>query len=213
MPKLPFPPVPQLPASLPELDALQTYLAIVTLASFLLHALHFVQLRATGEERVSEPIRDLLTVAGGVGGTLLSYLIWDRRTVKENALPHVLAAAAAIGWGVALGFAYVRPLDPSELLAHLGDPHDVRIAYYLGAASALTLVTFGVDKWLAVSERRRVPEAVLLCLALVGGTVGGLAGMALFRHKIRSPQFSWGLPLLLLAQLALAVYLLNAGLV
>lgn len=216
MPSLPHLPdlhLPMLPSSLPELDALQTYLVVVNVASLLLHALHYGLLRATGEERVAEPVRNLLTVSGGVGGTLLTYLVWDRRTVKENAWPHVLAVVAAISWGVALGFVYVRPLDAGGLVERLRGPHDVRLAYYLGAASMVTLVTFGIDKWLAATGRRRVPEAVLLGLSLVGGTVGGLIGMALFRHKIRSTQFAWGLPLLLLAQLALATYLLNAGLV
>ena len=216
MPSLPHLPdlhLPMLPPSLPELDALQTYLVVVNVASLLLHALHYVQLRTTGEERVAEPVRNLLTVSGGVGGTLLSYLIWDRRTVKENAWPHVLAVVAAIGWGVALSFVYVQPLDPGGFVERLRASHDVRLAYWLAAITAVTFVAFGIDKWLAATGRRRVPEAVLLGLSLAGGTVGGLVGMTLFRHKIRSTQFAWGLPLLLLAQLALVAYLLNAGMV
>ena len=59
------------------------------------------------------------------------------------------------------------------------------------AVSLVTFVTYGYDKWVAGSGRMRVPERVLLGLALVGGTVGAVAGMFVFRHKTAKPRF-WG---------------------
>ena len=51
------------------------------------------------------------------------------------------------------------------------------------AINMVTFLTFGYDKLIAGSGRVRVPEAVLLALTFLGGTLGALAAMALFRHK------------------------------
>lgn len=53
-----------------------------------------------------------------------------------------------------------------------------------------TFALFGVDKALARAQRRRIPEARLLGLALIGGTPGAYAGRAVFRHKTRKQPFS-----------------------
>lgn len=54
----------------------------------------------------------------------------------------------------------------------------------------VTFALFGIDKALARGQRRRVPEARLLGLALLGGTPGAYAGRAVFRHKTRKQPFS-----------------------
>jgi uncharacterized membrane protein YsdA (DUF1294 family) len=53
----------------------------------------------------------------------------------------------------------------------------------------LTFAAFGLDKALARAQRRRIPEARLLGLALIGGTAGAYAGRALFHHKTRKQPF------------------------
>ena len=60
---------------------------------------------------------------------------------------------------------------------------------WLIAMNVVTLLTYGYDKFIAGTERTRVPEGILLALAFVGGTVGALAGMLFFRHKTRKWQF------------------------
>ena len=65
------------------------------------------------------------------------------------------------------------------------------------------------EKVAARCGARRVPETALLALAVLGGSVGGMLGMILFRHKTRKPAFRIGLPLILICQLLLAAYLLK----
>jgi len=65
----------------------------------------------------------------------------------------------------------------------------------------LTFAAFGLDKALARAQRRRIPEARLLGLALIGGTPGAYAGRALFRHKTRKQPFSRDLFVIALFQL------------
>lgn len=78
-----------------------------------------------------------------------------------------------------------------------------------GAASLLALLLYGWDKAAARRGARRVPEARLLLLGLLGGAPGALAGMLLFRHKTRQPRF-WCVNLLGLTWL-LAVAIQAAG--
>ncbi|NTW72178.1 MAG: DUF1294 domain-containing protein [Eubacteriaceae bacterium] len=59
------------------------------------------------------------------------------------------------------------------------------------------------DKFRAVRHQYRVPEKVLLSVALIGGGIGSLIGMQLFSHKTRKPVFMYGIPLMIIAQLYL----------
>ena len=67
---------------------------------------------------------------------------------------------------------------------------------------------YGLDKAKAKRGARRVPEATLFFLAVLGGSLGGLLGMAVFRHKTLHKSFRIGFPVILIAQLALAGYLI-----
>jgi uncharacterized membrane protein YsdA (DUF1294 family) len=63
------------------------------------------------------------------------------------------------------------------------------VLVWLACSTAVTLGAFGYDKAIAGSSRTRVPEIVLLALTFFGGTLGALAGRALFRHKTRKSSF------------------------
>ena len=64
-----------------------------------------------------------------------------------------------------------------------------------------------MDKHKARKNKWRIPEATLLLIALLGGSIGSLLGMYTFRHKTRHWYFVWGIPLILAAQVALGVWL------
>ena len=78
---------------------------------------------------------------------------------------------------------------------------------YLAFINLLLFVLMGVDKAKAKRGARRVPEATLFFFAVLGGSLGGLGGMAVFRHKTLHPSFRIGFPMILIFQLALAGYL------
>lgn len=79
------------------------------------------------------------------------------------------------------------------------------LVFYLVAVNVVTFFVYGYDKALAKRHRRRVSEAALLTLAAIGGAAGALAGMYLWRHKTRHAAFVYGVPALLVLQLAAAV--------
>lgn len=82
------------------------------------------------------------------------------------------------------------------------------LAVWLIAINLVTFAVYGADKRRARRGAWRVPEKTLFLLPLLGGSVGALLGMRLFRHKTKHWYFVWGVPAILLAQMALAVWLL-----
>ena len=78
---------------------------------------------------------------------------------------------------------------------------------YLIAVNIVTFLIYGLDKWKAKRDARRISEKALLTLAVIGGSIGAFAGMHYFRHKTRHWYFRYGIPLIILAQLALVVLL------
>jgi uncharacterized membrane protein YsdA (DUF1294 family) len=81
------------------------------------------------------------------------------------------------------------------------------LAAWVGIASLVALGMMGVDKARARGGGRRIPEATLLLVALVGGSPGTLLGMLAFRHKTRKAGFLLPFALIVAAQLAAAWWL------
>ena len=81
------------------------------------------------------------------------------------------------------------------------------IIYYILAINVLTFATYGIDKWKSRNNKWRIREASLLLLAALGGSVGALVAMHLFRHKTQHKKFRYLVPLFLLLQLTLVLYL------
>lgn len=59
----------------------------------------------------------------------------------------------------------------------------------------------GIDKRRAVKKKRRIPEKTLFMFVLLGGGIGGTAGMYVFRHKTKHWYFVLGFPLITLIEL------------
>jgi len=91
------------------------------------------------------------------------------------------------------------------------------ILYYFLAINLLTFIAYGHDKWKSQHPhprgnkrhtRRRTPEATLMLLAVIGGSVGALVAMSLFRHKTLHRKFTIGVPAILAVQFLVTSYLL-----
>lgn len=81
------------------------------------------------------------------------------------------------------------------------------IPIYFAAINLVTFFVYGIDKYRAKRGAWRIPEKTLFLLPILGGSIGAIAGMKLFHHKTKHWYFRYGLPLILLAQVALAVWL------
>lgn len=80
---------------------------------------------------------------------------------------------------------------------------------YLHAINIATFFLYGIDKYKAKKGRWRISEATLLMMAVIGGCIGAWAGMRLWHHKTMHKKFKYGIPIIIIIQVALAVYLLT----
>ena len=78
---------------------------------------------------------------------------------------------------------------------------------YLLLVNAAGFLLMLADKYKAKRNLWRIPEATLMGVAAIGGSIGAIAGMNLFRHKTKHPKFYIGLPVILALQIVL-IYLL-----
>ena len=81
------------------------------------------------------------------------------------------------------------------------------LLYYLVVINIVTFLVYGIDKWKAKQGSWRISEATLLILAVIGGSIGALLGMKVWRHKTMHKKFKYGLPLILIIQIILIGYL------
>lgn len=79
---------------------------------------------------------------------------------------------------------------------------------YLVIINLIAFAAMGIDKWKAKHHKWRIPEKTLFLLVIVGGSIGGIAGMQLFRHKTKHKVFIIGFPFILLVQIASCLWIL-----
>ena len=77
---------------------------------------------------------------------------------------------------------------------------------YLVSINVVTFFMYGIDKWKAKKSRWRIREAALLGLAVLGGSIGAWLGMKVWHHKTLHKKFKYGVPTIIIVQLALIVY-------
>ena len=107
---------------------------------------------------------------------------------------HVGRPRSGVGATFRFGVATLAAAIALALVLALGLALDGLLSWLI-AINIVTLSAYGYDKAVAGSEHTRVPERVLLALALVGGTVGAWVGMTLFHHKTAKAPFQrkfWG---------------------
>ena len=76
---------------------------------------------------------------------------------------------------------------------------------YLATINVVTFFLYGIDKWKAKRSKWRVSEAALIWMAVLGGSIGAWLGMKAWHHKTQHAKFKYGLPLILMMQIGLAV--------
>ncbi|MGO5152824.1 DUF1294 domain-containing protein [Segatella copri] len=80
-----------------------------------------------------------------------------------------------------------------------------RLPTFLGTISYPEL-RYGIDKDKAKKAKWRISEATLLTMAAVGGSIGAWLGMKAWHHKTQHRKFKYGVPIILLIQIALMIY-------
>ena len=79
--------------------------------------------------------------------------------------------------------------------------------YYLFAINIVSFFLYGIDKYKAKKNKWRISEATLLMIAVIGGSIGAWVGMRLWHHKTMHKKFKYGIPVIMIMQVCLVVYL------
>ena len=86
------------------------------------------------------------------------------------------------------------------------------LVIYLLVVNVVAFALMGIDKRKAVRQQWRIPEKTLFLSAIIGGSIGSIAGMQVFRHKTKHWYFVAGMPAILVVQIAAAVLVyINIG--
>ena len=82
------------------------------------------------------------------------------------------------------------------------------VLIYLVVINVVTFFMYGIDKWRARKSKWRIKETTLLGMAVLGGSVGAWLGMKAWHHKTLHKKFIFGVPAIIIIQLAIIGYFL-----
>ena len=104
-------------------------------------------------------------------------------------------------------FVYLPEEHNDFIWVVVGSPWGL-LALWLIAVNLATFFVFGIDKWKARRKEtretvRRIPEKTLFLLSALGGSVGALLGMKVWRHKTLHKTFRFGIPAILILQIVI----------
>ena len=99
----------------------------------------------------------------------------------------------------------MKLLNATGLITYL-TPLNVTI--YLVVINLIGLLIMYIDKRKAKYGRWRIPEKTLLFVAMLGGSIGTITGMYIFRHKTQKLNFTLGFPTILISEIVIIIYLL-----
>ena len=184
------------------------YVIIVNIIGFILFAVNTWLYTYTAEGQIDKFLT-IATLLGGSLGILISMLIFDRKAAKENMMSRVFIACVFViqivivlvlngVHGEKITFAFWEFFDKYKILL-----------YYLGMINVVAMAVFAIDKIAAAERRSRIRIVTLLGLCFIGGSLGGLIAMYLFRHKTKQDYFVVGVPLIMIMQIVVIFFLMN----
>ncbi len=83
----------------------------------------------------------------------------------------------------------------------------IAFAYFV-IVNLVTFIIYGLDKWKAKKSKWRFSEAMLLKLAIIGGSIGAWLGMKTWHHKTMHKKFKYGIPTIIIIQLLIIIIII-----
>lgn len=186
------------------------YLIGVNVLGFIMYLINMWLYDHTTERNVDK-LLTIVSLLGGSAGPLLAILLFDRKSVKQNMMSRVFVVCVFI---IQIVFFLMYKGHRAEVLNFevwkVFTEHKY-VLIYLGIINVVTFIAFAIDKLNAIGHRSRIRIVTLLGLAFMGGSLGGLLAMYLLHHKTKKDYFTVGIPLIMLMQVVVVFYVLNAG--
>lgn len=80
------------------------------------------------------------------------------------------------------------------------------VSFYLLVINIISFILMYVDKKKAINHQWRISEHTLMVVSLIGGSIGTILGLKIFRHKTKHVKFYVGVPIIFFIQLILSYY-------
>lgn len=192
------------------LGIFEYYLIGVNIIGFFLYLLNMFLYSHTENAQI-DAILIIGALIGGSAGILLAILLFDRKTVKDNMMSRVFIVCVFVIQVIILLMVKGHHADHITLAFWEFFAKYKILLIYLAVINFIAFVAYAVDKVNAAKHRSRIKIVTLLGLAFVGGSVGSLLAMYLLRHKTRKDYFTVGVPLIMIMQVVVIFYAMNAG--
>ena len=186
------------------------YLIGVNIIGFFLYLLNMFLYSHTENAQI-DAILTIGALIGGSAGILLAILLFDRKTVKDNMMSRVFIVCVFVIQVIILLMVKGHHADHITLAFWEFFAKYKILLIYFAVINFIAFVAYAVDKVNAAKHRSRIKIVTLLGLAFVGGSVGSLLAMYLLRHKTRKDYFTVGVPLIMIMQVVVIFYAMNAG--
>lgn len=92
-------------------------------------------------------------------------------------------------------------------------PAWIAVIAWLVIINLTAFAIFGIDKKRAKKGQWRIPEKTLFLSAILGGSIGAILGMYIFHHKTKHWYFQFGIPAIMIVQIAAVYWLSRKGVI
>ena len=187
----------------------EKYLVIINIIGFLMYLINMWLYSHTKEGQVDKFLT-ILSLAGASPGILLAIVLFDKKAHKGTMMSRVFVISVFI-IQIILFLMWKGYMNDKITLA-LWEPflkHRILLIYF-GVINFITFIVFAIDKVNAQEHRSRIKIVTLLGLSFIGGSIGALLAIYLLHHKTKKDYFTVGIPIIMIMQVIVLFYLLNA---
>ena len=187
----------------------EKYLVIINIIGFLMYLINMCLYSHTKEGQVDKFLT-ILSLAGASPGILLAIVLFDKKAHKGTMMSRVFVISVFI-IQIILFLMWKGYMNDKITLA-LWEPFLKRriLLIYFGIINFITFIVFAIDKVNAQEHRSRIKIVTLLGLSFIGGSIGALLAIYLLHHKTKKDYFTVGIPIIMIMQVIVLFYLLNA---
>ena len=187
----------------------EKYLVIINIIGFLMYLINMWLYSHTKEGQVDKFLT-ILSLAGASPGILLAIVLFDKKAHKGTMMSRVFVISVFIIQIIL--FLMWKGYMNDEITLALWEPflkHRILLIYF-GIINFITFIVFAIDKVNAQEHRSRIKIVTLLGLSFIGGSIGALLAIYLLHHKTKKDYFTVGIPIIMIMQVIVLFYLLNA---
>lgn len=187
----------------------EKYLVIINIIGFLMYLINMWLYSHTKEGQVDKFLT-ILSLAGASPGILLAIILFDKKAHKGTMMSRVFVISVFI-IQIILFLMWKGYMNDKITLA-LWEPflkHRILLVYF-GIINFITFIVFAIDKVNAQEHRSRIKIITLLGLSFIGGSIGAILAIYLLHHKTKKDYFTVGIPIIMIMQVIVLFYLLNA---